>query len=168
MPTALARGVRGSDANREREIEEVRFFPIVSLWPPPPPPGPVEFMTPLPITSPHTKQTPAPSPQLTTSPTQQAKPSSYLNSSPSHSPEADPDNQKMRVLAEGDVSAAQRHKVGFGEEEDLAADLERKKEEQEIVKKERRGGQENTEGDEGKEVDVRAAVEGEAKGTVVV
>lgn len=70
----------------------------------------------------------------------------------------------MRVLAEGDVSAAQRHKVGFGEEEDLAADLERKKEEQEIVKRERRGGK----GDGGEEVDVRAAVAGEGKGTVVV
>lgn len=76
----------------------------------------------------------------------------------------------MRVLAEGDVSAAQRHKVGFGEEDDLAAGLERKKDEQEVVKRERRGGgREKMRGEgDGTEVDVRAAVGGEGKGTVVV
>lgn len=72
----------------------------------------------------------------------------------------------MRVLAEGDVSAAQRHKGGFGEEEDLAAGLDRKKEEQEVIKRERRGGGGDDKRDV--EVDVQAAVEGEGKGTVVV
>lgn len=70
----------------------------------------------------------------------------------------------MRVLAEGDVYAAQHHKVGFGEEKDLAAGLDRKKEEQEALKRGRGVGE--GEGDRG--VDVEAAVGGEGKGTVVV
>lgn len=36
----------------------------------------------------------------------------------------------MRMPGEGDVFAAQTHKQGFGEQEDLAGDLEAKKEEQ--------------------------------------
>lgn len=70
----------------------------------------------------------------------------------------------MRVLAEGDVYAAQTRKHGFGEEIDLAAGLERKKKEQEDLKRGTEEGEESRRGD----VDVKDAVGGKGKGIVVV
>lgn len=64
----------------------------------------------------------------------------------------------MRAPGEGEVSSAQWHKTGFGEQEDLASDLDRKREEQERIKVERGAG---GRGDEG--VDVKGAVAGEGK-----
>lgn len=69
----------------------------------------------------------------------------------------------MRPAGEGDVYNAQREKHGFGEQEDLAADLDRKKEEQEKIKAARgeRGYR-----DEKPQVDVLGVVGGGGKGFV--
>ena len=57
-------------------------------------------------------------------------------------PDTSGDADQMRTLDEGDVANAQQTKHGFGEQEDLASDLDRKKAEQapqrEEVKSQRR------------------------------
>jgi len=54
------------------------------------------------------------------------------------------DGEQMAVLGEGKVADAQDNKTGFGEQQDLASDLDRKKAEQsgkrEAVKAQREGG----------------------------
>jgi hypothetical protein len=54
------------------------------------------------------------------------------------------DGEQMAVLGEGKVADAQDNKTGFGEQQDLATDLDRKKAEQsgkrEAVKAQRAGG----------------------------
>lgn len=69
----------------------------------------------------------------------------------------------MRPAGEGDVYQAQREKHGFGEQEDLAADLDRKKEEQEEIKAAGGGGRYQN---EGHHVDVQEVVGGGGKGFV--
>lgn len=68
----------------------------------------------------------------------------------------------MRPAGEGDVYNAQLEKTGFGEQGDLAAGLDRKRDEQDRIKE--KHGQESWEGD----VDVEAAVGGRGKGFVGV
>ena len=54
------------------------------------------------------------------------------------------EGEQMRAAGEGDVARAQDHKTGFGEQADLASDLDRKKAEQapmrEDIKEERERG----------------------------
>lgn len=68
----------------------------------------------------------------------------------------------MRAAGEGDVYKAQLDKTGFGEQGDLAAGMDRKRDEQDRIKEERR--QDGGKGD----VDVEAAVGGRGKGFVGV
>lgn len=68
----------------------------------------------------------------------------------------------MRAPGEGDIYNAQQHKTGFGEQGDLAFDLDRKREEQDRLKDNRSPGS----GDNG--VDVQGAVSGAGKGFVGV
>lgn len=75
----------------------------------------------------------------------------------------------MRAPGEGEVYAAQQAKTGFGEQGDLAADLDRKREEQGRLKRER--GQdhlreERSRGAGNGGVDIEEAVGGEGKGFV--
>lgn len=68
----------------------------------------------------------------------------------------------MRAAGEGDIYKAQLEKTGFGEQGDLAAGMDRKREAQDKIKEER--GQEGEE----EEVNVEAAVGGRGKGFVGV
>lgn len=70
----------------------------------------------------------------------------------------------MRAAGEGDIYKAQMEKTGFGEQGDLAAGMDRKREAQDKIKEER--GQEGGEGEV--DVDVEAAVGGRGKGFVGV
>lgn len=72
------------------------------------------------------------------------------------------EGEQMRAAGEGEIYNAQREKTGFGEQGDLAAGLDRKREEQDRIKEER--GQEGGEG----ELDVEAALSGRGKGFVGV
>lgn len=77
-------------------------------------------------------------------------------------PASNTDGEQMRAAGEGEIYKAQQEKTGFGEQGDLAADMDRKREEQDRIKEER--GEEGGEG----EVDVEAAVGGRGKGFVGV
>lgn len=67
----------------------------------------------------------------------------------------------MRAPGEGEVYSAQLNKTGFGEQGDLAADLDRKREEQDSIKAERNGISEKEDS-----IDVEGVVGGEGKGFV--
>lgn len=67
----------------------------------------------------------------------------------------------MRAPGEGEVYNAQLKKTGFGEQGDLAAGLDRKREEQDRIKAERNGISEKE-----NSVDVEGVVGGEGKGFV--
>lgn len=71
------------------------------------------------------------------------------------------DGEQMRASGEGEVYNAQLNKTGFGEQGDLAAGLDRKREEQDRIKEERYGVSEN-----GNSVDVEGVVGREGKGFV--
>ena len=75
-------------------------------------------------------------------------------------PVSDLEGEQMRAPGEGDIAAAQDHKHGFGEQKDLASDLDRKKADQAKIKESRGMG-----GGSGG-VDVAGAVGGEGKGFV--
>ncbi|MCJ1463910.1 hypothetical protein MMC07_002519 [Pseudocyphellaria aurata] len=77
-------------------------------------------------------------------------------------PASNLDGEQMRAAGEGEIYKAQQEKTGFGEQGDLAAGLDRKREEQDRIKEER--GEKGGEG----EVDVEAAVGGRGKGFVGV
>lgn len=67
----------------------------------------------------------------------------------------------MRAPGEGEVYSAQLKKTGFGEQGDLAAGLDRKREEQDRIKAERNGISEKE-----KSIDVEGVLGGEGKGFV--
>lgn len=67
----------------------------------------------------------------------------------------------MRAPGEGEVYSAQLKKTGFGEQGDLAAGLDRKREEQDRIKAERNGISEKE-----NSIDVEGVVGGEGKGFV--
>lgn len=67
----------------------------------------------------------------------------------------------MRAAGDGDIASAQDNKHGFGEQEDLASGLDRKKEEQARLK----GGVRGEEGSDSS-VDVEGAVGSVGKGFV--
>lgn len=71
------------------------------------------------------------------------------------------DGEQMRASGEGEVYDAQLNKTGFGEQGDLAAGLDRKREEQDRIKEERYGVSEKEDS-----VDVKGVVGGEGKGFV--
>lgn len=75
-------------------------------------------------------------------------------------PASDLDGEQMRAPGEGDIASAQDSKHGFGEQGDLASDLDRKKDEQATIK-EARGSDQGGGG-----VDVGAAIGGRDKGFV--
>ena len=66
----------------------------------------------------------------------------------------------MRAAGDGDIAAAQDSKHGFGEQSDLASDLDRKKADQARIKESRGAG------GGGGGVDVAGAVGGGGKGFV--
>ncbi len=73
--------------------------------------------------------------------------------------------EQMRAPGEGDVASAQDRKHGFGEQADLASDLDRKKEDQQ------RRLDQSYEGDSGGKsdtggIDVQSAIGGAGKGVV--
>lgn len=67
----------------------------------------------------------------------------------------------MRAPGEGEVYSAQLKKTGFGEQGDLAAGLDRKREEQDRIKAERNGISEKE-----NSIDVEGVLGGEGKGFV--
>lgn len=67
----------------------------------------------------------------------------------------------MRAPGEGEVYSAQLKKTGFGEQGDLAAGLDRKREEQDRIKAERNGISEKE-----NSIDVEGVVGREGKGFV--
>lgn len=75
-------------------------------------------------------------------------------------PVSDLEGEQMRAAGDGDIASAQDTKHGFGEQQDLASDLDRKKAEQAEIKDARgsSGG--------GGGVDVKAAMGGGNKGFV--
>ncbi len=75
-------------------------------------------------------------------------------------PVSDLEGEQMRAPGEGDIASAQDNKHGFGEQGDLASDLDRKKDEQATIKESRGSAQ----GQGG--VDVGAAIGGRDKGFV--
>lgn len=75
---------------------------------------------------------------------------------------SDLEGEQMRAPGEGDIASAQDNKHGFGEQGDMASDLDRKKDEQAKVKDARGGVQ------DGAGVDVAAAIGGGNKGFVGV
>lgn len=70
------------------------------------------------------------------------------------------EGEQMRAAGDGDIAAAQDKKHGFGEQSDLASDLDRKKADQAKIKEDRSmgGGSDS--------VDVEGAVGGGGKGFV--
>lgn len=70
------------------------------------------------------------------------------------------EGEQMRAAGDGDIAAAQHKKHGFGEQSDLASDLDRKKADQAKIKEDRNMG-----GGSGR-VDVEGAVGGGGKGFV--
>ena len=70
------------------------------------------------------------------------------------------EGEQMRAPGDGDVAVAQDKKHGFGEQSDLASDLDRKKADQARIKEKRSTGR----GSDG--VDVEGAVGGAGKGFV--
>lgn len=68
----------------------------------------------------------------------------------------------MRAPGEGELYNAQLNKTGFGEQGDLAAGLNRKREEQDRIKEER-----NSVSEKEDSIDMEGAVGGEGKGFVV-
>ena len=73
---------------------------------------------------------------------------------------SDVEGEQMRAPGEGDVYRAQLDKTGFGEQEDLASDLDRKKAEQAPMREE-------VESQRDRGVDVGGAIGGRG-GTAVV
>lgn len=67
----------------------------------------------------------------------------------------------MRAPGEGEVYSAQLKKTGFGEQGDLAAGLDRKREEQDRIKAERNGISEKE-----NSIDVEGVLGGEGRGFV--
>ncbi|KAL8699974.1 MAG: hypothetical protein Q9201_005698 [Fulgogasparrea decipioides] len=80
-------------------------------------------------------------------------------------PVSDLTGEQMRAPGEGDVASAQDSKHGFGEQPDLASDLERKKAEQQERLEERHNGGSSKKGGPGG-VDVQSAIGGGGKGVV--
>lgn len=74
----------------------------------------------------------------------------------------------MRAPGEGDIAQAQHTKQGFGEQPDLASDLDKKKEDQQRRLQERDYGNEAEKSGSLGEVDVKSAVGGSGKGVVGV
>ncbi|KAI4124315.1 MAG: hypothetical protein LQ338_004856 [Usnochroma carphineum] len=75
------------------------------------------------------------------------------------------EGEQLRPPGEGDVASAQDSKGGFGEQADLASDLDRKKEEQRERLNDRYGGGSSGKGGPGG-VDVQSAIGGGGKGVV--
>lgn len=75
-------------------------------------------------------------------------------------PVSNQEGEQMRAAGDGDIASAQDTKHGFGEQQDLASDLDRKKAEQAEIKDARGSGS------GGRGVDVQAAVRGRNKGFV--
>lgn len=75
-------------------------------------------------------------------------------------PVSDLEGEQMRAAGDGDIASAQDTKHGFGEQQDLASDLDRKKAEQAEIKDSRGSGS------GGGRVDVQAAIGGGNKGFV--
>ncbi|KAI4144502.1 MAG: hypothetical protein L6R39_004155 [Caloplaca ligustica] len=73
--------------------------------------------------------------------------------------------EQMRAPGEGEVASAQDQKHGFGEQADLASDLDRKKQDQQRRLDERYDGGSSGKGGPGG-VDVQSAIGGENKGVV--
>lgn len=71
----------------------------------------------------------------------------------------------MRAPGEGDIADAQGSKHGFGEQADLASDLDRKKSEQQDRLAERYNGGSSGKGGPGG-IDVQSAIGGGGKGVV--
>ncbi len=67
----------------------------------------------------------------------------------------------MRAAGDGDIAVAQEGKHGFGEQNSLTSDLDRKKAEQADIKDKRSGGEGGEKG-----VDVQALLGGGTKGFV--
>ncbi|KAL8691790.1 MAG: hypothetical protein Q9218_003066 [Villophora microphyllina] len=80
-------------------------------------------------------------------------------------PVSDLTGEQMRAPGEGDVASAQDKKHGFGEQPDLASDLDRKKAEQQERLEDRYNGGASGKGGPGG-VDVQSAIGGEGKGVV--
>ena len=55
-------------------------------------------------------------------------------------PVSNTEGEQMRAAGDGDIAKAQETKGGFGEQDDLASGLDRKKQEQQEVKEQRHGG----------------------------
>lgn len=73
--------------------------------------------------------------------------------------------EQMRAPGEGDIASAQDRKHGFGEQADLASDLDRKKAEQQQRLEDRYEGGSSGKGGPGG-VDVQSAIGGAGKGVV--
>ncbi|KAI4209119.1 MAG: hypothetical protein LQ351_007925 [Letrouitia transgressa] len=84
------------------------------------------------------------------------------------SPVSDLTGEQMRAPGEGDIAQAQHTKQGFGEQPDLASDLDKKKEDQQRRLQERDYGNEAEKSGSLGEVDVKSAVGGSGKGVVGV
>ena len=69
------------------------------------------------------------------------------------------EGEQMRAAGDGEIAKAQETKTGFGEQGDLASDLDRKKEEQQEIKESRNGGGNRNRGNGGG-VDVGKALGG--------
>ncbi|KAL8714391.1 MAG: hypothetical protein Q9220_001724 [cf. Caloplaca sp. 1 TL-2023] len=80
-------------------------------------------------------------------------------------PVSNVEGEQMRAAGEGDIASAQDKKHGFGEQADLASDLDRKKEEQQERLDERHNGSGSGTGGPGG-VDVQSAIGGGGKGVV--
>ena len=80
-------------------------------------------------------------------------------------PVSNTEGEQMRAAGEGEIASAQDRKHGFGEQMDLASDLDRKKNEQQDVLDRRYGGEPNAGGAPGG-VNVQDAIGGEGKGVV--
>ncbi|KAL6720815.1 hypothetical protein ACLMJK_002740 [Lecanora helva] len=76
-------------------------------------------------------------------------------------PVSNTEGEQMRAAGDGDIAAAQDKKHGFGEQSDLASELDRKKAEQARMKEPRGYG-----GGGGGDVDVQGAIGGNGRGFV--
>ncbi|KAL9607884.1 MAG: hypothetical protein Q9167_007247 [Letrouitia subvulpina] len=81
-------------------------------------------------------------------------------------PVSDLEGEQMRAPGEGDIAQAQQTKQGFGEQPDLASDLDKKKESQQKRLQERGYGNEAENSGSLGEVDVESVVGGSGKGVV--
>lgn len=72
------------------------------------------------------------------------------------------EGEQMRAAGDGDIARAQDGKHGFGEQGDLASDMDRKKDQQAEIKEARRGG----DGGDRSDVDVGSVLGGKGSGFV--